>query len=166
MESIRIKLLALILEGMPRRHIGLLHLESGLRNKLSTAALRVRYHAGNHDQTRDQHLQDQGEDQGEDQGDGENAARATDLADDEVFGFTTHEAEQILRWQGRADDDADDNDFAGFVRQPPLDQERIEIEVETSWFDATGTPFRGDRSVYSEKNELFRPDANSDGIVG
>ncbi|KAG3247774.1 hypothetical protein PI124_g7527 [Phytophthora idaei] len=41
---------------MPRVFKSLLHLKFGLRNKLTNADLRVRYHAGDHAQTLDWYL--------------------------------------------------------------------------------------------------------------
>ncbi|KAG2884419.1 hypothetical protein PC119_g24835 [Phytophthora cactorum] len=66
----------------------------------------------------------------------------------------------VLRWEGR-------DDFRDFVLEPqPAEawevQERIELEVERSWLDGTGTPFRGDRSMYSEKMEFFLLTPKSD----
>ncbi|ETL27240.1 hypothetical protein L916_19192 [Phytophthora nicotianae] len=64
------------------------------------------------------------------------------LQDEGLWRMTVAQAEQVLRWEGR-------NDFAleGQPQVMVVAHDRIKLEQERVWLNATGVKFKGDRSV-------------------
>ncbi|ETP31490.1 hypothetical protein F442_19655, partial [Phytophthora nicotianae P10297] len=154
MEAAEFQVVAMILGGMPLE-FKKLHLESELHNKFTDAEARVRYHTEGQTQTVDLHLQPPPGAQGVVGAQGAIGAPATGagvaengevdddgLQDEGLWRMTVAQAEQVLRWEGR-------NDFAleGQPQVMVVAHDRIKLEQERVWLNATGVKFKGDRSV-------------------